>query len=585
MAELFISYSRQDRPQALDLAAELRAEGFSVWIDQGGIEGAQNWSAKIVEGIDECSTMVLLISPHSVASRNVAKEVHLAYEKKKHILPVVIEKVKLPASFEYSLAGLQHVYFHNRPGILQSLQLLRAGVPATEEYFASTPPEPPDDNFIRIAVLPFDDLSSAHDNQWFADGMMDELIATLGQLDRVKAPSRSDVLHYREHRVKSKDIARELGVRYLIEGAVRKAGEKIRINATLIDTRQNEQLWGNQFNGTFEDVFAFQESVSKSIVDALKLKLTPQEKERVKEHGTENAEAYALFLRGRHEQDYHTKDSYLRAINLYEQAAALDPKFARAHVGIASACCVYYREYSRDPKWLARAEQNLAEANRVAGEISISLLVRGTIEMLKGNATLAMELLARATALDPKNYGAYNVLGNIHIAHENFPAAVAAFQQVVEIVESAEAYFNLLVALDLAEETEQLVATATRAVPIFDRYLLREPEAYNAAVSRGHVLIWAGRVEEAEVAASRLLENDSLDGQTLHSLGELYDSLGKSKTAIPLWRKAIDRGFRNIEQIRKYALLTTDPESERECKELIQDLERLVAIESTPAPT
>src|ERR1035441_7230857 len=214
MAELFISYSKHNRPQALELARELRAEGFSVWIDQGGIEGAQNWSARIVEGINDCSTLLLLLSPQAVASKNVAREVHLAFEKGKHILPVVIEKVALPSSFEYSLAGLQRVYYHDRVGILQALQLLRTGVAAIQLPQPDAPEV--EDPFIRVAVLPFDDLSPLHDNQWFADGMMDELIGTLGHLDRVKVPPRSDVLHYREHHAKSREIARELGVRYLI---------------------------------------------------------------------------------------------------------------------------------------------------------------------------------------------------------------------------------------------------------------------------------------------------------------------------------------------------------------------------------
>ncbi|MFI5202647.1 MAG: TIR domain-containing protein, partial [Candidatus Kapaibacterium sp.] len=347
MPDVFISYSKSDRIHALDLAGELRAHGFSVWIDQGSIGGAKNWATEIVKAIDACSTFLCLLSPHSLASHNVAKELHLASEKQKNILPILLEEVKLPSNFEYPLAGLQRVQYEDRPAIFEALKLL-LGVPATEQ----TPPpmersgigggasptmrgvvhSAPEDDSIHIAVLPFDDLSPDHDNQWFADGVMDELISTLGSLDRMKVPSRSDVLHYRKHHKKSREIARELGVRYLIEGAVRKGGDKIRINASLTDTQPGEQLWASKFDGSFDDVFAFQESVAINITAALKLQLSPQEKEKVEDHGTDNAEAYELYLKGGHEQSYVTKESYLRALNLYEQAVALDPKFERAYI-------------------------------------------------------------------------------------------------------------------------------------------------------------------------------------------------------------------------------------------------------------
>ncbi|HZK75860.1 MAG TPA: toll/interleukin-1 receptor domain-containing protein, partial [Candidatus Kapabacteria bacterium] len=124
MPEVFISYAKSDRPHALDLAGELRAHGFSVWIDQGSIGGAKNWTTEIVEAIDACTTFVCLLSPHSLASHNVAKELQLASEKRKHILPVLIERVTLPSNFEYSLVGLQRVYFQDRPAIFKALELL-----------------------------------------------------------------------------------------------------------------------------------------------------------------------------------------------------------------------------------------------------------------------------------------------------------------------------------------------------------------------------------------------------------------------------------------------------------------------------
>lgn len=575
MAELFISYSKSDQPLALELADELRGRGFSVWIDQGGIEGAKNWSAEIVEGIKSCSTFIVLISPNSIASRNVAKEVHLASEKSKTILPIVIEKVSLPADFEYSLAGLQHVYYHDRPAIFRALDGMK-GVAATEQF--TTIREM--DESIRVAVLPFDDLSPQHDNQWFADGMLDELISTLGTIDKMRIPGRSDVLHYRDHQKKSREIANELGVRYLIEGAVRKGGEKIRINASLTDTLRGEQLWTNKFDGTFDDVFAFQEAVSKNIVHALQLTLSPDEQHQMEDRGTQNAEAYQLFLKGRHEQYYVTKESYLRALDYYEEAARLDSKFERAHIGIASICCVYYREYSKDPKWLKRAEASLTNAEAIAGETSKTLYIRGMIEWLKGDDEAAVATLTRSAQLDPKYYNAFNVLGAIHMENRNYPAAAEAFQQVTELVETTQGYANLLNALIQTEESELRMKLAEKALPVYDRYLLHEPSDQHALVSRAQVLLWAGKKEEAVEAASHLLDKDDLDGQALFKFGVLYSNLDKPEVYITLLRKAIDCGYREIEQTRNHRFETKDSAYEAEFKKIIRELEEIIRSES-----
>ncbi len=583
MSDVFLSYAKADRPHAMELAEELRTHGYSVWIDQGSIGGAQNWSVEIVEAINACSTLLVLISPSSAASHNVAKEVQLASEKRKNLLPVVLERIQLPAMLEYPLAGLQRVYFQDRPSVLGALERLygRGDSSATPAPASSLQIS---DGTLRIAVLPFDDLSPQHDNQWFADGMMDELIGTLGHLDRVKVPGRSDVLHYREHHMSSRDIARELGVRYLIEGGVRKAGEHIRINAALIDTHNHERLWSNQFDGSFDDVFAFQESVARHITEALKLKLTPKEEEAIETRPTQNVEAYELYLKGRHEQYYLTKESYERALALYEQAATLDPSYMQAQIGIASVCCAYYREYSRSPKWLEHAGASLAKAEAIGGETSKSLYIRGMIEWLRGDNETAIETLTRSAELDPKSHNAFNVLGAIYLANGQWPEAIEAFQRVVDVAESTQSYFNLLSTLGTDLHRERLKKTAQKALPLFDRHLKIEPEDRSAAVSRAFVLLWAGNEAEARSVADRLSSMDDLGGYALYNLGCLYDNLGKPDLYIAMLRKAISRGYREIERTRNYLFSTKAAIYEEELQGIIVELEELSEKERTTSP-
>ncbi|MFI5201432.1 MAG: tetratricopeptide repeat protein, partial [Candidatus Kapaibacterium sp.] len=551
---------------------------------------AKNWATEIVKAIDACSTFLCLLSPHSLASHNVAKELHLASEKQKNILPVVLEKVKLPSNFEYSLAGLQRVQYEDRPAIFQALELLH-DVPATDE----TPPpmersgigggwgvvqSPKEDDSIHIAVLPFDDLSPDHDNQWFADGMMDELISTLGSLDRVKVPSRSDVLHYRKHHKKSREIARELGVRYLIEGGVRKANEKIRINASLTDTLPGVQLWTNKFDGSFDDVFAFQESVSKQITAALRLKLTPEEKEKIAEQPTRDAEAYELYLKAREQQSLLTREGYEKALELYEQAAKIDPDFTDARIAIASACDMYFREYSRDPKWLKRAEKSVEEVEKMLGETAKTLWIRGEIEWLRGHSEAAIAILTKATEIDPTFRNPYTILGTLHLTAGNFFEAAKAFRSYVNLHEDTFGYLNLLIVLNQFDDQEQLRDAANKALTVFERHLHLHPNDETAMVHYVFVLLCAGRRDDAAQLAEQLIQRNDLGGHALYNLGGLYDDLGKPELYIDLLRRSIAKGYREIEQTRNYVFTTRNEKCEQELREIIAELEETIRLKA-----
>ncbi|HEY6170701.1 MAG TPA: TIR domain-containing protein, partial [Candidatus Kapabacteria bacterium] len=193
MADIFISYSRKDTAEAQTLAGELRANGYEVWIDVSGIHAATSWSREIVEAIDVCSVFLVLLSPHSLTSPNVTKEVSLASESRKTILPVDIGQVELTSDLRYQLAGLQRVSIKDRDAILKGLQRLNIttarSAPASTTQTIS-PPLKRTDSRISIAVLPFDDLSPGKDNDWFADGLADELINVLSELRTLRVTDR-----------------------------------------------------------------------------------------------------------------------------------------------------------------------------------------------------------------------------------------------------------------------------------------------------------------------------------------------------------------------------------------------------------
>ena len=205
MSDIFISYSSKDKEKADQLSELLASAGFSVWIDRQRIDVATSWSKEIADALEECTTFIILISPRSIASVNVAKELSIAAKLGKRIVPVRLERVDLKGEFLYHLTSLQHVDHTNVEGILRGLgggtdaaKTQRAGPIIIDEAVTNT---------IRIAVLPFEDQSPDQDHGWFSDGLTDELITTLNKLDALFVLDRRSSQVYKQSKLTVKQIA------------------------------------------------------------------------------------------------------------------------------------------------------------------------------------------------------------------------------------------------------------------------------------------------------------------------------------------------------------------------------------------
>ncbi len=214
-----------------------------------------------------------------------------------------------------------------------------------------------------IIVLPFENISPDPDQEYFSDGLTEEIITDLSQIQSLRVISRNSSMMLKGTRKATKTIAKELNVQYVLEGSVRKAGNNLRIVAQLIDAKIDTHLWAEKYRGTLDDIFDMQEKVSQSIVNALKIKLTPkednqipeqiankqeavlspEEKRVVEKKPTENIEAYNLYLHGRYFSNKHTENGFKKGIEYFEQAINIDKKYALAYVGLAQC----YKELSR----------------------------------------------------------------------------------------------------------------------------------------------------------------------------------------------------------------------------------------------
>ncbi|HEY3876605.1 MAG TPA: TIR domain-containing protein, partial [Candidatus Kapabacteria bacterium] len=265
MSDVFLSYSRKDSRSALAFAERLRDEGFSPWVDQTGIHGAEKWSAEIVDALEMAKVVILLVSQASNSSPHVHREIALASELEKHILPVEIEPVALSRELKYPLAGLHRLPIADLPSIVRSLEKL--GVPQGERPEPAVPTFGKKDAREALMVLPFEDLSPNEDNSWFSDGLTGELIHALANIRSLRLIDRNTAMEYKGARGKTSDIARELDVRYFLEGQVRKFGTEIKISAELLDIETGDHIWNMSHKGSFSDIFDVQEEVAKKVVE------------------------------------------------------------------------------------------------------------------------------------------------------------------------------------------------------------------------------------------------------------------------------------------------------------------------------
>src|SRR5947209_14601646 len=260
---------------------------------------------------------------------------------------------------------------------LLAFQFARTRKPATAELQNQTAPAGNTDK--SVAVLPFENLSSDKENAFFAQGIQDEIITTLSRISGLRVISRTSTARYSSAPENLPEIARQLRVSNVLEGSVQKAGNRVHINVQLIRADDDAHLWAQSYDRQLIDIFGVEAEVAKSIADSLQATLSPQEKARVETKPTTNADGYVLYLRGR---EYQTRpDNLLQdfrsAINLYDQAIKLDPKFALAHARLSTTASNIYHFYEPTEAWKQKAHAEALESLRLQPNLGEGHLALG----------------------------------------------------------------------------------------------------------------------------------------------------------------------------------------------------------------
>jgi TolB-like protein len=380
---VFISYASQDAEAASRICEALRAAGIEVWFDRSELRGGDAWDQKIRREIRDCALFVPVISRTArlrsegyfrLEWRLADQRTHLMAKGRAFLLPIVIDETSdAEADVPDSFAAVQWTPMPDgevAPAFMQRvLQLLATNAPgaagaaggaeachalARGAGSASRASEK------SIAVLPFTNLSAEKDSEYFSEGLAEEILNALSQVEELSVAARSSSFSFKGKATDAGEIARRLHVAHVLEGSVRRAGERLRITVQLIDARNGFQLWSERYDRKMEDIFEIQEEIARAIAERLRVTLAAGIR-----RGTENLEAYELYLRGRHYWHERSPATLRMAIQYFEQGIAIDPGYALAYAGLAD-CYGILNFYGWLPASVAQPKAQAAMARAIA---------------------------------------------------------------------------------------------------------------------------------------------------------------------------------------------------------------------------
>ena len=487
----------------------------------------------------------LLTSKPPFYSGNIDRQVHERVppsmtERRKDLN---IEPASMPPIWEEVVAACLQKDPAKRPQsaveVANRLQLSSAPI-----RIRMLPPTPPDPLGRKtLAVLPIEDLHPDPENSWFADGLTQELINVLSQIERLRVRDRKSVKNYDMTGKSAERMADELGVQYLLEGTVRILKEQMRITVELIDAVTGDHLWSQTFKGTMEDIFKIQEQVALEIAEALKIKLTLEERSSVGQRMTVNMEAYERFVRAEEAMINQSPAAYQRAEYLLKQAVVLDPAFANAWALLAGIHNDSYWLYTRDEELLKSAETEARTALLHDQDSALAHVQLGLVAARRGDRAEALKMAHEALRLSPNDGVIQLWRGHVYVALGDIDRSIETWEYAARLSPD-----NLMVLWALAfqyalwNEHKHLHAHAVRSLPFLERYVFLHPDDRSIRGEYIVSLAATGRVEEACRIAQNLLAEPSDEAVHLAGIATTFLLAGDVEQAIAVCERLSDLG-------------------------------------------
>src|SRR5215469_1078869 len=418
-----------------------------------------------------------------------------------------------------------------------------------------------------VAVLYFENLSGAKEDEYLRDGITEDVITELSKIRGLNTFSRPTVLAFRDKPVTPAQIGQQLGAAYVLTGTLRRAGARLRINAQLVDTHTDFPLWSERFDREMKDVFEVQDEMARKIAEALRVTLSPEELEALAVKPTENLQAYDLYLRGKRYARRQTRQDLEFALQMFENAVSIDPSFALAYAACANACAMFYCNYSRDQLWVERAREASGKAVALRWDLPEVQVSQAWVLYAAELHDEAVRMVKKAIERKRDCEGAYYLL-----CRALFSAG--RYQEVVDVMETAleasgEDYnvyvpiINSLGAMGKEEAKRNILARRTLAL---ENHLKQVPEDARARVLLGRDYADVGRVEDCLRETNLAMTLRANEASILYNVACNFCLLNRKAEGLEALAKAWEAGFKDATWARRdpdLAILHGEAEFER----------------------
>ena len=403
-----------------------------------------------------------------------------------------------------------------------------------------------------VAVLYFENLSGAKEDEYFRDGMTEDIVTELSKIARLEIFPRSEMLPFRDKPVTAPQVGEKLGAMYVLEGSIRRAGNRLRITTQLVESTTRHSVWAERYDRQMEDVFAIQEEISLSIAKALEITLSPQEERVIAKKPTANPQAYDFYLRGR---NYLRQRQFEYALAMYQEAVKLDANFALAYAGIAHVWGGMHEFRNQTPEFVEKGLEACAKAERLAPDLAEVLSARARILYAQQHYEESIQLALQAIAEQPECEGAHDVLGRAYFASGKYEEAARLAESAMEIVSND---YNALVPLINSFERLGRMADAERLrrreMEVLLDQLQHFPDDVRARILLAADLAILGDAEGASMHAKIAVAMRPSDANILYNAACTYGLLGMKREALDAFRRSVEAGYFNT------AWCTQDPD-------------------------
>ena len=486
MADIFISYARSTATQAQQVAEALRESGYSVWRDDE-LPAHRSYAEVIEERLQAAKVVVVLWSEAAVKSEWVQSEADRARGERK-LVQLRMDASALPMPFDRIQCADMTAWNGDRdaPGwrkvVASVAALIGGGAPAAGSGPAAA--SSPAIRRLSICVLPFANMSGDPEQEYFSDGISEDIITDLSKVSALFVIARNTAFTFKGRSVEAPQIASQLNVSHILEGSVRKAGGRVRITAQLIDGASGGHVWAERYDRELNDIFALQDEISQAIVEALKLRLLPREKRAIERRGTDSVDAYNLFLMARQYRASGNEDARRAeaVARLCARATEIDPNYAAAWALLA---------------WAQTTLRFFIGRTNVDGLAAAERAIALDPDLAEGHAAMANNLyrqsrldearqqIDRALRLDPESYEVNTVAGLISFTQGRLNDAICYYEKAAAVLEAAFSAPGMLTMCLSASGDAAGAARAARMTLARVETVLAQDQSNGAALAFG----------------------------------------------------------------------------------------------------